>query len=178
MRTKKSSPFRTRRQVEDYFSGKTIKCLLCGRRFRRLSFHLAAKHDVTTNDYKRRFGLPWRRGLTSALSHGNSGWDEKRRAKASRLARSSRFFRFAHSAPRREIAPFLKAEAVDHLGAHAAGFGKGFESRVRVLFGKGLTDAAIARALKVVRGTINKRTKQWRKPKREARIEALDRYEA
>ena len=165
MRTKKSQLFRTRRQVERYFAGDTIKCLLCGRRFGRLSFHLAAKHRVTTDDYKSRFGLPWSRGLISALSLANSGWNDERRVKASKLARESQFFKFAHPAPRREAAPFLQAETMRHLGPNAAGFGKGFESRVRALFKKGLTDAEIAKALNVRRMTVNRRTKRWRKPK-------------
>jgi hypothetical protein len=166
MPTTKSPLFRTRQEVERYFSGKTIKCLLCGRRFGRLSFHLAAKHGQTTDGYKSSFGLPWSRGLTSALSRANSGWNDDRKAKASRLARRSRFFKFAHPAPRREAALFLKMETAKNLGANAAGFGKGFESRVRVLFGRGLTDAAIAKALNVNRGTVNRRTKHWREPKR------------
>jgi hypothetical protein len=163
MPTKKSRPFRTRREVRRYFGGKTIKCLLCGKRFGRLSFHLAAKHDVTTDQYKDRFGLPWSRGLTSALSRAHSGWNEARRAKASRLARRSQFFKFAHPATRREPAPFLKIEAAKNLGPNAAGFGKEFESRVRVLFERGLIDAAIAKALNVNRTTVNRRTKRWRK---------------
>ena len=139
MRSTKSSLFRTRRAVERYFAGRTIKCLICGRRFRRLSFHLAAKHGVTTDDYKSRFGLPWTRGLTSAPSHANSGWNDKRKAKASRLARKSRFFALAHQASRREPALFLKVENVRNLGPNAVGFGKQFESRVRILFKQGLT---------------------------------------
>jgi hypothetical protein len=166
MRSTKQPLFRTRRQVKRYFGGKTIKCLLCGRRFGRLSFHLAAKHGETTDDYKSRFGLPWGRGLTSALSHANSGWNDDRKAKASRLARRSRFFKFAHESPRREAALFLKVEAARNLGPNAAGFGKGFELRARVLFEEGLTDAAIAQALKVNRNTVNRRTKHWRKSKK------------
>jgi hypothetical protein len=165
MRTTKPPLFRTRQQVEHYFGGKTIKCLLCGGRFGRLSFHLAAKHGVTTDEYKSRFGLPWHRGLTSALSHARSGWNDARKAKASKLARRSQFFKFAHAAPRREMAPFLKVEAARHLAVNAAGFGRGFESRVRVLFDRGLTDAAIAKALNVNKMTVNRRTKRWRKPK-------------
>lgn len=158
--------FRTRGAVERYFGGKTIKCLLCGKRFRRLSFHLAAKHSVTTDDYKNRFGLPWIRGLTSASSHANSGWNNKRKAKASRLARKSRFFTYAHQASRREAALFLKLESARNLGANAAGFGKEFDLRVRILFKRGLTDALIARILKVNRMTVNRRTKRWRSPAR------------
>lgn len=159
-------PFRTRREVERYFSGRTIKCLLCGKRFGRLSFHLAAKHAVTTDEYKRRFGLPWSRGLISAHSRANSGWNDNRRAKARRLALRSKFFTFAHPAPRRGVAPFLKAEAVKNLGANATGFGEEFESRVKVLLRRGFTDAAIADALDVNRMTVNLRTRLWRKPKR------------
>lgn len=163
MRSMVPPVFRTRREVERYFGGKTIKCLLCGRRFGRLSFHLAAKHGMATADYKSRFGLPWTRGLTSALSHSNSGWDDARRSKASRLARRSQFFKFAHPATRREMAAFLKVDAIKHLGPNATGFGKSFESRVCVLFEKGFADAAIAQALNVSRMTVNRRTKRWRR---------------
>jgi ROS/MUCR transcriptional regulator protein len=172
MQTAKSPFFRTRRQVERYFGGKTIKCLLCGRRFGRLSFHLAAKHGVTTDDYKSRFGLPWHRGLTSALSHANSGWNDDRKAEASKVARHTQFFKFGPLAPRRELAPFLRVEAVKHLGVNAAGFGKIFESRVRILFKRGLTDAAIAQALNVNKMTVNLRTKRWRGSRRKRRIGA------
>ncbi len=51
----KRSRFETRREVDRYFGGKTIRCLLCGQRFRRLAFHLAAKHGITADDYKARF---------------------------------------------------------------------------------------------------------------------------
>jgi predicted transcriptional regulator len=77
MPSKRSSPFRTRKEVERYFNGETIKCLLCGQRFRRLGQHLAAKHDINVDDYRRRFGLPWSRGLTSAASRKASGWNPK-----------------------------------------------------------------------------------------------------
>jgi hypothetical protein len=158
-------PFRTRREVERYFSGKTIECLLCGRRFSRLSFHLAAKHGLTTDQYKARFGLPWTRGLSSAVSHANSGWSRKRKQEAARLARKTRFFKFAHQRSRRRVAPFLQAEALDHLGARATGFGRRFESRVRTLFRRGLIDKEIAEILGVNPNTVNRLTKRWRKRK-------------
>jgi orotate phosphoribosyltransferase-like protein len=52
------------------------------------------------------------------------------------------------------------------LGKHAVGFGKAFERRVRALFDKGLTDAAIAQALDAGRATVTYRTTHWRKRKR------------
>jgi hypothetical protein len=158
--------FQTRGEVERYFGGKTITCLICGGRYGRLSYHLAAKHEMTTDEYKSRFGLPWSRGLISARSLANSGWDNKRKAKARRLARKTKFFKFAHSTKRRrKLAPFLKAEALKHLGTHAVGFGRKFEARVWTLFQRGLADAAIAEILDVNTMTVNRRTKHWRKPK-------------
>ena len=163
----KTAPaFKTRRDVERYFGGKTIECLLCGHRFRRLSRHLAAKHALSGDEYRTRFGLPWSRGLTSAASAASSGWTDKRKARARKLAHVNRFFEQAHLTRRREAAPFLKAEAAKNLGKHAVGFGEAFERRVRALFDKGLTDAAIAQALGAGRATVTYRTTHWRKQKR------------
>jgi ROS/MUCR transcriptional regulator protein len=165
VRVKTPRAFKTRREVERYFGGKTIECLLCAQRFRRLAGHLAAKHEMSVDEYRLRFGLPWSRGLTSASSVASSGWSAERKAQARKLARKIRFFELAHLTPRRVPAPFLKAEAVKNLGKHAVGFGEAFERRVRALFDKGLTDAAIAQALGVGRATVTYRTMHWRKRK-------------
>jgi hypothetical protein len=165
-RAKTPPAFKARRDIEHYFGGKTIQCLLCRKRFRRLGGHLTAKHQVSVDDYRSRFGLPWSRGLTSAASVASSGWTDARKAKARKLARRNRFFERAHLTPRRAPAPFLKAEAIQNLGKHAVGFGKTFERRVRALFDKGLTDAAIARALGAGRATVTYRTMHWRKRRR------------
>jgi hypothetical protein len=155
--------FTTRREIENYFSGHKIECLLCGRYFKRLQSHLAARHQMSADAYKKRFGLPWTRGLTSAASLANSGWTNNRKARARKLARQSRFFELAHLVPRREVAPFLKAESVEHLGANAKPLGEKFDLRVRALADKGLSSRAIARALKVAHSTVLDRTKRWRK---------------
>lgn len=169
MQSKNSRSFRTRREVEQYFTGTTIKCLLCGQRFRRLGSHLSWKHNMSANDYRIQFGLPWTRGLTSAPSRLASGWSHERKAKARKLAQKSQFFRLAHLTPRREVVPFLKVEAVKNLGSHAIGLGKAFEQRVRALFHKGFTDATIAQELHVDRSTVTRRTTFWRRPKRKTK---------
>jgi hypothetical protein len=81
MRAKPPVAFKTRRDIARYFGGNTIECLICGRRFKRLHTHLAAKHGIAADDYKKQFGLPWTRGLTSATSLANSGWTDERKAK-------------------------------------------------------------------------------------------------
>jgi ROS/MUCR transcriptional regulator protein len=157
--------FKTRAEIERYFSGDTIECLICRRNFKRLHAHLAAKHGVTVDEYKRRFGLPWTRGLTSATSLANSGWTEERKAKARKVARKSQFFKLAHLSLRRELAPFLKTEAIENLGANAEAFGEEFDERVRALTAKGHGIRAIARMLKVAHTTVLERVKPWRREK-------------
>ena len=163
IRSKRTAVFRTRREIERYFGGDTIECLICGRHFKRLHTHLAAKHGMAVDEYKRRFGLPGTRGLTSATSLANSGWTDERKAKARKLARKTRFFRLAHLTPRRELAPFLKTEAVEHLGVNAKPFRAKFDAQVRALAKQGLSVRGIARALKVAHSTVLERTKGRRK---------------
>jgi hypothetical protein len=163
IRPKPPAAFKTRREIERYFSGETIECLICGRHFKRLQTHLLAKHGVTADEYKGRFGLPWTRGLTSAASLAKSGWTAERKAKARKLARKTRFFRLAHLTPRRELAPFLKTDAVKHLGVNAKPFGAKFDAQVRALAKQGLSVRGIARALKVAHSTVLERTKGRRK---------------
>ena len=96
----------------------------------------------------------------------SSGWTDERKAEARELARISRFFERAHWTPRRAPPRLLQTETVKNLGRHGVGYGKAFERRVRALFEKGLSDAAIARALDVGRATVTYRTMHWRKRKR------------
>lgn len=56
--------FTTAKQVDDYLSGDRIKCLLCGRSFKMLSTHIWQKHDMSVDDYREEFGIPWSRSLT------------------------------------------------------------------------------------------------------------------
>src|SRR5262249_20353103 len=121
---------------------------------------------------KKQFGLPWTRGLTSATSLANSGWTDERKAKARKFARKSRFFELAHVTPRREPAPFLKAEAVKHSGVNAKALGKNFDLQVRALGGKGLRIRATARGPNVAHTTVLKRSKRRRKGMKSRRYQA------
>jgi ROS/MUCR transcriptional regulator protein len=100
-------PIQTRRHADRYYGGKTIQCLLCKKRFGRLASHLAAKHHITSDEYRITFGLPWTRGLTSAASHANSGWTKRRRAEASKAAKRRRIFDLAHRSRQRREASGL-----------------------------------------------------------------------
>jgi hypothetical protein len=59
--------FRTKQEIDDYFSDpEGIQCLLCGRLLGTLNGHLQIVHRTNHEEYRKRFGLPWRRGLVSA----------------------------------------------------------------------------------------------------------------
>ena len=53
----------TRSEIDDYLAGNRVQCLLCGKRYKTLPTNLERTHDVTADDYRERYGLPWRRGL-------------------------------------------------------------------------------------------------------------------
>jgi hypothetical protein len=52
-------------EIRAYFEGDRIVCLICGRTYRLLGVHLARAHDMTIEDYRERYGLPFSRGLAS-----------------------------------------------------------------------------------------------------------------
>ena len=55
--------FETKTEIEDYLAGDKVRCLLCGKLFKALPTHLERVHDITADDYRERYGLPWKRGL-------------------------------------------------------------------------------------------------------------------
>ena len=58
--------FITKNDIDEYFSNpEGIQCLLCGRSYKSLNGHLQAVHGISHEEYRARYGLPWRRGLVS-----------------------------------------------------------------------------------------------------------------
>jgi predicted transcriptional regulator len=58
--------FLAKNDIDEYFSNpEGIQCLLCGRIYKSLNGHLRIVHDISHEEYRRRYGLPWRRGLVS-----------------------------------------------------------------------------------------------------------------
>ncbi len=72
--------FQTREEIDAYFSGDRIQCLLCGKWLKWIAgIHLRQKHGITTDEYKKMFGLPWGRGLTSKTTNKIKGEIAKQR---------------------------------------------------------------------------------------------------
>jgi hypothetical protein len=58
--------FVAKEEIEQYFSNpEGIQCLLCGRIYGTLNGHLQIIHATSHEEYRARYGLPWRRGLVS-----------------------------------------------------------------------------------------------------------------
>ncbi len=97
--------FATIEEINNYFDGDRLICLLCGKPFKRLAWHLPKIHGYTEDQYRERYGLPFRRGLTcSKTKEKYSKATKKRmadgtmylitpkdRAKAHLAAKSQRF---------------------------------------------------------------------------------------
>ena len=63
--------FKTTEDIAEYYGGDRIQCLLCGRWFRSLGHHVSKIHEITPDEYKTCFGLPYNRGLSSKKYHDN-----------------------------------------------------------------------------------------------------------
>lgn len=59
----KEEKFSTLEEIHEYLGGDRITCLLCGKSFKALCGHLSKIHKMSTDDYKDRYGLPFRSGL-------------------------------------------------------------------------------------------------------------------
>ena len=51
------------KEVKDYLLQDRITCLICGQKFLRLAGHLNSIHEISVDDYKEMYGLPFRTGL-------------------------------------------------------------------------------------------------------------------
>jgi hypothetical protein len=58
--------FMTRTEIDEYFNGDKVQCLLCGKKFKALPRHLERTHDITADDYREQYGLPWGKALCGA----------------------------------------------------------------------------------------------------------------
>ena len=63
--------FTTKEDIDEYFSGETVVCLICGKKYKSLTPHIKAKHKMSAREYKKDFGLPLSRGLNSENFHNN-----------------------------------------------------------------------------------------------------------
>lgn len=62
------TPFQSIDEVRQYLSGDCIVCLLCGKAYRSIGQHITAIHDMTVDEYRQRYDIPWTYGLVCGES--------------------------------------------------------------------------------------------------------------
>lgn len=65
----KKDKFKSKKEVDYYFNGDKIQCLICGKWYKQINNDHLNLHDTTIEEYRERFGLPWTRGLCSCKTH-------------------------------------------------------------------------------------------------------------
>lgn len=50
--------------LDEWHSHDLLKCHICGEHFAMLGLHITTKHNITTKEYRARFGIHWTYGLT------------------------------------------------------------------------------------------------------------------
>ena len=58
--------FTTPEELAAYFGGDKIECLLCNKHFRAIGTHLMLLHNVSPDEYREMYGIPWTYGLICA----------------------------------------------------------------------------------------------------------------
>ena len=108
--------FSTKKELAAYTGGAKIQCLICGRLFRALGFHLTV-HDITEQQYRERFNIPEYWPLvceaTSQLMSDSLKkriCDQGKEERAAHMEHLAALRLTARKAPRRPIS-FLHSEA-------------------------------------------------------------------
>lgn len=55
--------FKSDQEVQEYFNQDRLPCLLCGKTFKLLGKHLLRAHDMSGDEYKEIFNIPWGQAL-------------------------------------------------------------------------------------------------------------------
>jgi hypothetical protein len=88
-------------EVNDYFNHDTITCLLCGKEFQAIRpLHMTNIHNKTLDEYREMFGLPYRKGLVSKISHYKSQKGMENLRKTGKIKYDPEYTKMAHESIR------------------------------------------------------------------------------
>lgn len=96
----KTTMFSSLKDIKEYLNGEKITCLLCGRAYKSITGHVAV-HGISTDEYKEKYGLPYRQGLTSSGTKAKNVANGLKNPSLSRLTNMSEIREKSHRAPRR-----------------------------------------------------------------------------
>jgi hypothetical protein len=66
-------PFETIAEVEEYLSGETVVCMLCGQQRKALGVHLQKIHGLSPDQYRIDYGIPYTFGLDASATAARKG---------------------------------------------------------------------------------------------------------
>lgn len=69
----------TQADVDEYFSHDKLECLVCGRSYKALATHIVRTHDISVDEYKDQFNLPYSSGLVGFTTRGKQRERMRRR---------------------------------------------------------------------------------------------------
>ena len=110
--------FQSKEDVEYYFNGDRIQCLLCGKWYRQINNHHLKLHNTTIDEYKERFGLPWRKGLCSCKTHDiyhNLAVDKITDGTIDIFNLADKYRHLAHAAKQREKPAYQIKDCTDRI---------------------------------------------------------------
>ncbi len=116
--------FQSRADIENYFAGERVRCLLCGRDFRILDTHLRRVHSLTSDDFRERYGIPYLRGLCGSsfseqrTEHGRTIWADNTERQAAALAKAKGVQTATGTNPQRGKPHFWRAERTGNGATH------------------------------------------------------------
>ena len=111
MRSFCQNKFTTKKEINEYFLGDRLQCLICGKWYIMLGIHLLRAHDMTCDEYKLKYGLPWVRGLVPEETRIKQSNTAKRLVNEGRIAKHFDYVTFHEKAirsDRRPIQPYHK----------------------------------------------------------------------
>lgn len=80
--------FSTMKELQAYFKGDKLTCLLCGKRYVQLVAHIGPAHGLSGDAYRERFGIPWTYGLAGKSFKQRSSRRMKALRRSGKLPRS------------------------------------------------------------------------------------------
>jgi hypothetical protein len=72
-----ADPFDNLIEIREYLAGDRVQCLVCGKKYLRLTHWHLITHGMSADEYRAQFGIPWTYSLTSAVSRANTGRVQK-----------------------------------------------------------------------------------------------------
>lgn len=72
-------PFVCIDDVRKYLSGDYVVCLLCGKKMKKLGQHISLIHNLTPDEYREKYNIPWTYSLAGKATQDSYGASMKKR---------------------------------------------------------------------------------------------------